>query len=571
MNLMERVNHNAKIREAYFNELRRKDGKYNFVLVPLVNLGDTKISPIYHNTYDCKILSVMINGQVIRVNLNDLLILSLKPGQYHLRVELDIDCNLLWKTVHALDQKYPSVKHYNYKDRCRKTVEYLCQFTVNENDTAYVLLLAEIFASYEQSKNLLFMTKMRHNFKMHQTSLAHIESLYPKLYINPERQHKYETVEQCYIDEVYRLHGDELRKYKEVEKPIVAPTPKVEVKKPIEPVKTPIATTSTTGNKTVAPTKTISTFKYLSGDEYQGEMLNGIPHGKGTYYYNSGYNAGCKYVGSFVHGKKEGFATFYYKDKSYYIGYFKENVKHGKGTLYKTDGSKEDLEYNYDILVTKKEEVKPTSSSPNRSLTSLPKSEIKQNGLYYGEMVNGKNNGVGYKVYNDNFVNFALYKNDIIDGPFLELRNGELYIALGCSNLTHKFGMRIHKDHYQFSDNFPFDKLSKNIFVTPNKHKFTLNKGTRIYKSESSNFVGTTLMTYTECIGIKYNSNGKIHFGEFKTKKLNGYGLIYDDKTLYVGEFKDDVYEGYGMQVTNYKSSSYTVLIGKWSNGKFVG
>ena len=77
MKLMERVNHNAKIREAYFNELRRKDGKYNFVLVPLVNLGDTKITPISHNTYDCKILSIMINGQVIGVNYNDLLILSL--------------------------------------------------------------------------------------------------------------------------------------------------------------------------------------------------------------------------------------------------------------------------------------------------------------------------------------------------------------------------------------------------------------------------------------------------------------------------------------------------------------
>ena len=52
--MMNEVRHHALIRKAYINELRRKDKKYNFVLVPLFNLGDTRYTYISHNSYNVK-------------------------------------------------------------------------------------------------------------------------------------------------------------------------------------------------------------------------------------------------------------------------------------------------------------------------------------------------------------------------------------------------------------------------------------------------------------------------------------------------------------------------------------
>ena len=127
MKMMDKVYHNDMVRKAYINELRRKDGKYNFVFVP-----------IYLNKYKLKIESIMINGQVVGVNYTDLLMLSLKPGRYSLRVVLQIDCDLLSDVVMDLEKQNPGVKFFGYRDRYRHEVESVCDFRVNENDTAYV-------------------------------------------------------------------------------------------------------------------------------------------------------------------------------------------------------------------------------------------------------------------------------------------------------------------------------------------------------------------------------------------------------------------------------------------------
>ena len=561
MDLMERVRHDSKIRKAYINELRRKDGKYNFVLVPLYNFGNTKYTPIYLNKYRAKIKSIMINGQVVAINQEDLIILSLKPGRYKLRIEVDIDCKLLRYVTNTLEEQNPSVRFFSYHDEYRKEVESICDFVVNENDTAYVLALGQVIANYDRSKNLLFLTSKRDEYSMRQTSLEHIQSFYPKLYIDPECQYKYEEVEQYYIDEVYRLYGDELRKYKEPIKEVI--TPKVEVKK---------TTTNT------APIKINTTIKYPNGNEYKGEAINNIPNGLGIYYYKSGVNNGCTISGNFINGKIEGLATINYKDGSYYIGDFKNNYKHGKGTLYKPDGKYERLEYNDGRLVTDKKDTTPITKSPTTSSASKPittsntptsKSELKQRGNYYGEVINDKKNGLGIKVIMDTYITLGIYKNDVLDGPHLKIHHNDLYIGLEHSNLSNKFCMKINNNCYKFSDNFPYKTLTKSIFVTPNKYNNCLNKETKLHKREAFNYIGTSILSIKESFGIRYNVNGKTHFGEFKNHKLNGYGMIYDDNTLYIGELKDDVYNGYGMLVTNYKRNDYNATIGKWNNGKF--
>lgn len=71
-------------------------------------------------------------------------------------------------------------------------------------------------------------------------------------------------------------------------------------------------------------------YRYNDGSTYEGEMLNGKPHGKGikTYPLASDYKS---YVGTFVDGKFDGEGTFLYKSGRKYQGEFKNNEYNGQG------------------------------------------------------------------------------------------------------------------------------------------------------------------------------------------------------------------------------------------------
>ncbi|MFA7550810.1 MAG: hypothetical protein WCZ68_08730, partial [Sedimentibacter sp.] len=49
---------------------------------------------------------------------------------------------------------------------------------------------------------------------------------------------------------------------------------------------------------------------YVNGDKYEGEFVNGMKEGLGTYTFENGN----KYVGKFKDGKKEGSGVLYYID-----------------------------------------------------------------------------------------------------------------------------------------------------------------------------------------------------------------------------------------------------------------
>ena len=82
---------------------------------------------------------------------------------------------------------------------------------------------------------------------------------------------------------------------------------------------------------------------YKNGIYYIGEMLNGIPHGKGIIYYKNG---NIKYDGEFVNGKFEGNGKYIYENGEYYIGQWLNGNRHGKGIYYYKNGNiKYDGEY----------------------------------------------------------------------------------------------------------------------------------------------------------------------------------------------------------------------------------
>ena len=63
---------------------------------------------------------------------------------------------------------------------------------------------------------------------------------------------------------------------------------------------------------------------------YEGEMINGVAHGKGTFFFPGGE----KYYGNFENGVIEGNGIFYWDDGCRWEGTFSNNKLHGDGVFY---------------------------------------------------------------------------------------------------------------------------------------------------------------------------------------------------------------------------------------------
>lgn len=79
-----------------------------------------------------------------------------------------------------------------------------------------------------------------------------------------------------------------------------------------------------------------SSFTYSDGAVYKGEMIRGVPHGRGVLQYASG----DKYQGEFRHGKPEGQGVLNYTNGDHYEGAFMNGTFEGKGVYYFHTGGK---------------------------------------------------------------------------------------------------------------------------------------------------------------------------------------------------------------------------------------
>eukprot|EP01016_Furgasonia_blochmanni_P002144 TRINITY_DN10849_c0_g1_i2.p1 TRINITY_DN10849_c0_g1~~TRINITY_DN10849_c0_g1_i2.p1 ORF type:complete len:231 (+),score=56.12 TRINITY_DN10849_c0_g1_i2:28-693(+) len=71
--------------------------------------------------------------------------------------------------------------------------------------------------------------------------------------------------------------------------------------------------------------------QYPDGSVYNGNLLNGLRHGRGKFYYKSG----GMYEGDWVQGKMEGFGTLFYGNgMKAYEGDWREDKFHGRGIMY---------------------------------------------------------------------------------------------------------------------------------------------------------------------------------------------------------------------------------------------
>ena len=139
--------------------------------------------------------------------------------------------------------------------------------------------------------------------------------------------------------------------------------------------------------------------------KYIGQVLNGVPEGKGTMYWNEG----SRYEGDWKNNKKEGKGILYWSSGNRYEGEFKNGAYDGKGIMYYTDGDRYEGEWKKDNKEGK--------------------------GIYYfnngdryeGDFKNGERNGKGIMYYSNGDREMGDYSNDGKIGKHVMLtKNGNI-------------------------------------------------------------------------------------------------------------------------------------------------
>jgi hypothetical protein len=163
------------------------------------------------------------------------------------------------------------------------------------------------------------------------------------------------------------------------------------------------------------------TYTHASGDKYVGEFKDGMNHGQGTYFYlANNANKGDKYVGEYKDDKKHGQGTYTSANGDRYVGEFKDDKKHGQGTYTYANGEKYVGEFKDDNLngqgtYTWADGDKYVGEFKDGNLNGQGTYTKNNVGKYVGEYKDGKYNGQGIFTY----VNGGRQEGIWADGNFI--------------------------------------------------------------------------------------------------------------------------------------------------------
>jgi hypothetical protein len=127
-------------------------------------------------------------------------------------------------------------------------------------------------------------------------------------------------------------------------------------------------------------------------DKYEGELLNGMRHGKGKL-----MMSGCCYEGDFSNNMMHGKGVYTWDSGISYIGDFANDNFHGKGTKTFVNGDYYEGIWKEDDFVS-----------------GMVKVTYDSGASYEGEMLNGQRNGKGKYTWQDG----DFYEGDFVDGNF---------------------------------------------------------------------------------------------------------------------------------------------------------
>ncbi len=311
---------------------------------------------------------------------------------------------------------------------------------------------------------------------------------------------------------------------------------------------------------------------------YTGPMVDGQPHGRGKYVYNSGaiyegefvrgeYHGQGVYtdkeknrrIGTFVRDKLEGEAKIIYADGGRFQGRFENDVREGFGTMMWEDGSRYSGDYR-------------DGQRTGYGTYFWP------DGTYYeGEFLNGQCHGLGTKTQPDGTSYEGQYRNGNSHGKGVyRFPDGAYYDGQFQEGKFHGYGEHHYSDGGVYKGEYVNDKRSgKGIFLWPD--------GTR--------YEGQFLNSYFHGKGIYRFPDGSFYDGQFQDGKFHGYGehhyadgrrfkgdyvcgkrsgkgiLIWPDGNRFEGEFRDGLKHGYG----TYTFPDGSKKTGRWENDNFMG
>ncbi len=152
------------------------------------------------------------------------------------------------------------------------------------------------------------------------------------------------------------------------------------------------------------------------GARYEGEHLNGVPHGKGTFYYADG--SICK--GEFRNGVPHGVCTTTHPDGEKYVGCYVDGKKHARGKLTFADGSTYEGDFEYGkiqglgTLYEKNTGWTNKGYFDNEQLEGKGESWHSNGERYVGSFHKGSSHGKGKYYYKDG----STYEGEYADGKW---------------------------------------------------------------------------------------------------------------------------------------------------------
>jgi len=263
--------------------------------------------------------------------------------------------------------------------------------------------------------------------------------------------------------------------------------------------------------------------KVKTKDFYEGELLNRLFHGKGSYwFYEDGPNKGDKYVGEFVAGGMTGNGTYYFNSGEKYVGGFKKGVREGLGTNYFVDGTV----FEGNFVAGHKHKGTQTYSNGDKYVGSFANNQPNGFGTFY-KVADSKNKGDRYQ---------GNFKDGLYSGKgTYYLANGDRYEGIFANNLPNGHGI--------------YYMLANDEF-----------KGSR--------YEGKFLNGEYSGVGAYYYPSGAKLVCEYLISKCNGVGVYVSENNIkYVGEYLNDLRHGHGVL---YNASGGVISQGLWAEGKFI-
>ncbi|KAH0789415.1 radial spoke head 10 B-like isoform X3 [Histomonas meleagridis] len=243
---------------------------------------------------------------------------------------------------------------------------------------------------------------------------------------------------------------------------------------------------------------------FFSGNEYEGEMQNGIIHGNGTYKWA---DLGITYTGTFNWGDFTGKGKITFNDGSSYEGEIVNGVRNGTGT-YRKNG-----EHPF---------------------------------VYTGEWLNGKFHGKGICYFGEEGCHHR-YEGEFVSGEreghgIMYYPNGNIYDG------EWHHGKRHGEGKFTWSNNGSY-------YIGHFEEGEICGEGELVYAFssqspsvqfvQSNRYLGTFSHSLRNGFGSFYYANGAVYKGEWKDNKKNGKGIFTSrDGRVYNNEFRDgSIYE----------------------------